>query len=449
MKLITAFQKLFLPSLMCLTITTSTHSEMVIDTQFQSARVSITSISSSPQKIDFTVNQTRGWKVWWAFKVNGINPSEEIRLNVSTGGYYNCPDLPVYSTDGKSWFFFPGKDSGSRSGPMYYKPFKVNSSQCYFAWFVPFVPNTTDSLIASVTKACPFAKGFELCKSNRLQYPVKGIKISDTTVTGKKFGIWIQAKQHAWEYGSSWLCKGFADWACSNDSMAVQLRKKADITIIPIMDVDNGILGFGGKNETPRDHNRDWVDTPMYAEVKAAQAQLKALHAAGRLNMFIDLHNQGWDNNYYGAPFCMLGNDTKFKAALLAEIKTFPTNIKLPKSNLNTKTNAGPTASGWVGSLSGVMSTTIETNVAPPPGNTDQPPLYFEKTGHELGRAIARYFLGTTTISSSNLPNKIKPLTTKEGKHNISLSGKLTKGQKNSSQLLLNKNTLKKSHISK
>ncbi len=28
----------------------------------------------------------------------------------------------------------------------------------------------------------------------------------------KRFGVWIQARQHAWECGSSWVAQGFAEW---------------------------------------------------------------------------------------------------------------------------------------------------------------------------------------------------------------------------------------------
>ena len=76
-------------------------------------------------------------------------------------------------------------------------------------------------------------------------------------------------------------------------SAAAALRDKAEIFFIPIMDVDNVTLGAGGKEAVPRDHNRDWSAEPVYPEVAAAKARVQALADAGRLRVFLDLHNPG------------------------------------------------------------------------------------------------------------------------------------------------------------
>ncbi|HJN09501.1 MAG: hypothetical protein QGH33_18430 [Pirellulaceae bacterium] len=31
-------------------------------------------------------------------------------------------------------------------------------------------------------------------------------------INGRPYTIWIQARQHAWEAGSSWVCKGLINW---------------------------------------------------------------------------------------------------------------------------------------------------------------------------------------------------------------------------------------------
>ncbi|NDA68553.1 MAG: hypothetical protein EBY09_18285 [Verrucomicrobia bacterium] len=62
---------------------------------------------------------------------------------------------------------------------------------------------------------------------------------------------------------------------------------------MPIMDVDNAATGNGGKEAAPRDHNRDWDDSPVYPEVAAAQQRLRTLVKEERLAVFLDLHNPG------------------------------------------------------------------------------------------------------------------------------------------------------------
>ena len=108
-----------------------------------------------------------------------------------------------------------------------------------------------------------------------------------------KFGVWVQARQHAWEAGSSWVGRGFAEWAASDDPAAIDLRRRASIWYVPIMDVDRVAIGAGGKESTPRDHNRDWSDHPHYPAVAAAQSRILAADKAGRFDLFVDLHNPG------------------------------------------------------------------------------------------------------------------------------------------------------------
>ena len=107
----------------------------------------------------------------------------------------------------------------------------------------------------------------------------------------QRFGIWVQARQHAWESGSSWVARGFAEWCVSDTPEAAWLRDHADIFIVPIMDVDNTATGDGGKDADPWDHNRDWSDQPRWSETAAAQRRVADLIRQGRMDVFLDLHN--------------------------------------------------------------------------------------------------------------------------------------------------------------
>lgn len=65
------------------------------------------------------------------------------------------------------------------------------------------------------------------------------------------------------------------------------------------MDVDNVARGAGGKEAEPRDHNRDWDPLPVHPEVAAAQRRIGELVAAGRLRVYLDLHNPGPDDRVH------------------------------------------------------------------------------------------------------------------------------------------------------
>jgi murein tripeptide amidase MpaA len=112
----------------------------------------------------------------------------------------------------------------------------------------------------------------------------------------ERFGVWVQARQHAWESGSSWVARGFMEWVLGDSEKAETLRWSAEIMGVPVMDVDNTATGNGGKDALPYDHNRDWSDLPNLNETKAAQARVKDLIQAGRMDVFLDLHNPGPDD---------------------------------------------------------------------------------------------------------------------------------------------------------
>ena len=107
----------------------------------------------------------------------------------------------------------------------------------------------------------------------------------------QRFGVWVQARQHAWESGSSWVAQGFGEWLLSDDEEAAWLRQHAEVFVIPVMDVDNTATGNGGKNALPHDHNRDWSPKPHWNEIIAAQRMVGGLIDEGRMDVFLDLHN--------------------------------------------------------------------------------------------------------------------------------------------------------------
>ena len=173
------------------------------------------------------------------------------------------------------------------------------------AWGPPYTPSRAARFAHEAASASANAMEMELCKSGEGRgVPMLFISEGDRGAT-QRFGIWVQARQHAWECGSSWVCEGFAEWLLGDDPAAQWLRQNAEIYIVPIMDVDNCATGNGGKDAVPQDHNRDWSDKPHWKEVAAAQKEVAALAAAERMDVFLDLHNPSPSDKkafFYDAP---------------------------------------------------------------------------------------------------------------------------------------------------
>ena len=278
--------------------------ELRVSSDFEGGSARVESIDQAARVIQFMPggDPKRGWPCWWYLRVDGAEKGERIVFSLAgsdrpsrnngldTGkplaASWAMPARATFSGDGKTWqHTAPGKREGARiryevtgaGGPL------------WIAWGPPFTPRDTEGLLAEVEKKLPAAKPFELART-REGRPVRGLRVSEATAP-KPPGIWVQARQHAWESGSCWVACGFTEWLVSDDADAKWLRGHAEIFIVPIMDVDNAASGNGGKEAAPRDHNRDWDEKPVYPEVAAAQARLRALVKEDRLAVFLDLHN--------------------------------------------------------------------------------------------------------------------------------------------------------------
>ena len=250
-------------------------------------------------KLHPTAHSGHGWDCWWFIAVTGIKPGEVISIDLA-GDRFAQADQATFSTDGQTWqHTAPGEKHGSR---IVYQQ-RIDADRAWFSWGPPLTGDDAAELIRNCAAKCPGAELRELCRS-RNNRPVWELRLApatdspkaddsapSTVVPHRPCGVFITARQHAWESGGSWVCRGLMEWLVSDDPTATELRSKAIFEIVPVMDVDNVAIGAGGKEEQPQDHNRDWTDHPYHPAVAAVQREITRLNAAGQFDLFIDLHN--------------------------------------------------------------------------------------------------------------------------------------------------------------
>jgi hypothetical protein len=285
--------------------------ELAISTDFPGGSAVLRELDPASGRIAIepSAHPDHGWPCWWYFRVDGARPGQQLTLEVAASGQpfrpgkrlaaaWALPHQPSISGDDAHWQLGqPG--TPIKEGRSY--SIVAPSERFWLAWGPPFLPAHGEALITETTEKLPAAQRFVLAQT-RQGRPVPAIRIAGpTTVDTAGDGgaadatgaIWVQARQHAWETGSSWVGQGFLRWIASDDAEAIWLRDTHEIFFVPIMDVDNVTLGAGGKEAVPRDHNRDWSDQPVYPEVAAAQAHIRELADSDRLRVFLDLHNPG------------------------------------------------------------------------------------------------------------------------------------------------------------
>ena len=378
--------------------------KLSVDVKFSGGSGVVQQIDQARRIVRITPSRhkDRGWPCWWFVKLSGIKPGETITLVVTEGfsGRWSRPDRAAFSTDGKTWKQTPpGRGEGKQTA---YR-LKIDAAQAWFAWGPPFVPKDAQRLVDSVAKRSKHATAFVLCKSAEGR-AIPALRIKQPGVDdARRVGIWINARQHAWESGGSWVCRGLTEWIVSDDPRAEALRKKSLITIVPIMDVDNVAIGAGGKNQTPHDHNRDWAAKPQFKAVETAIAEIRRQNAAGRFDLYLDLHNPGPSSTrpfFYITPRKLLSprgriNLDRFLAAAAGEM-TGPLAFRgeVHESGDAYDRNWKKISKNWVSlnTRNHVVAVTLETAWNTSHSTTDG----YRQVGRELGRAVERYFRGAT-----------------------------------------------------
>jgi hypothetical protein len=374
--------------LLGLTAPAQADSKLLVSTNFPGGSGQVEEIDSEARLIRLVPSPGPGWDCWWYVRVDGIRPGEELALDVGEG-VWATPGQAVFSLDGREWHqTAPGKRHNER---IVFRQ-KIDGDRAWFAWGPPFVLADAVALVKRAAAASPHAEAFELTRS-REGRPVPALRVSQPGVPDKeRFGIWIQARQHAWEAGSSWACKGFVDWLVSNDPRAENLRRKSLIKIVPIMDVDNVERGAGGKDQEPQDHNRDWTAQPHWPEVRAAIESISRMTNTGRFDLLIDLHNPAPRDR---ESYFFITPDDELSAAGRSSLERF---LAAARDEMGgpigfrgrTRPAANPvTARGWAqeNTTEHVVATTLEI-----PWNTpDSTSENYQAVGRRLGLAIEKF----------------------------------------------------------
>lgn len=390
----------------CLWAATAVGADLELNTKFPGGSGVIEKLDQVNRSLTIrpSPHQDAGWECWWNFELSGIMPGEELTVTVQSMAF-GLARCASYSYDGKTWQQTPA--GVLAKGQITYK-LKFEREKVWLAWGPPFQLSDANALIARTIERNVGATKFELARTKG-DRPVSAVRWDPPAKDGiKRRGLWLQARQHAWESGSSWVGAGLVDWLASDEAAAKSLRATTRIVYVPIMDVDNVERGAGGKDQKPHDHNRDWSAEPVFAAVRAAQKGIQDMDEAGEFNLFIDLHNPAPNDLkpfFYAVPANLLSparaeKQTQWlKAAeefLGAEKLGLAKNIK----------ESGPgyhplwrqISKTWVvdNTRDSVVAVTLETSWNTPHSTQEG----YQAYGRALGRAIQAYLERTAAPRS-------------------------------------------------
>lgn len=347
--------------------------------------------------------QGGGWgQVWWYFRVDGLTPGDNLTLQLAQDvppGDGIAPQA-YYSYDQKNWEMTArGAKVTEQDVPCFVYQQQVSKSTIWFAYNIPYLPEHSEPLLKQARRLRKEVEVFELCRTSAGR-SVPAFRVGKKATSTPKPHIWLQARAHAFESGSSWVLHEFTLWLLSSDPTAKSLRAKVDFTIIPIVDIDGVVEGRTGKNHPPHDHNRDWeAAPPVWVEIAEIKAGLKKLTDNNSLAIFIDFHGPANQSHpYFISPsddFLTVAQQEKQKAFFTALDANEMTKEAAKTQSMDhfhyTLRAINPlNSAGWVvgHSTPEVIAVTLEVNMNTPLSTNDG----YRKQGVALGKGIARYF---------------------------------------------------------
>ena len=238
---------------------------------------------------------------WYYFRVDGL-PKGEFRIEFTdlVGEYNFRPGSrsvtphtrPVFSYDNRTWTHFTdGQTSWDEKEVRLTVRFTPERPTVWIAHTEPYTKRDLDGLLAI---RHPHVKQGSIGKTFRGR-DIPLLTVTDPAVPdADKKVIWLMARQHAWETGTSWVADGAVRFLLSADAEAARLRRATLFQVLPMFDPDGVAEGAVRFNVNGYDNNRNWdaVDPKAMPEIAAAKkAMLGWVDGGRRIDVFLALHN--------------------------------------------------------------------------------------------------------------------------------------------------------------
>lgn len=221
-----------------------------IHSNFIGGNIRVVDITENTVTLENELRDTEGDWFYWAFCVEEAQGKTiTFKMQPVRLGYWG----PAVSYDLENWHWLDSCD-----GDTFTYHFKENETKVYFAHHMLYHPNRFNTLCDNLHLEVK-----ELCKS-RKNRSVPSLRIGE----GEK-SIILTARHHACESTGNYVLEGVITELTKNPI------ENTRILVVPFVDYDGVIDGDQGKSRIPHDHNRDYIENPIYPEVCAIREQIK------------------------------------------------------------------------------------------------------------------------------------------------------------------------------
>jgi hypothetical protein len=244
---------------------------------------------------------------WYFFRIDGARHRDLTLTLTDFLGEYNgkpgaCPMgpgiLPVASDDGEHWRPISEVtwDDRAKEATIRIRP---EHEVIWIAHQPPYTTSRLTRLLKDVDHSDDAR--IEVIGKTAMGRDLHLITVTAADVDDRdKVTVWLQARQHAWESGTSYVMEGALRFITSDDPKARDLRRRAVFVFTPMVDPDGSATGQVRFNANGFDVNRHWDEVDLrrkpylvrMPEIWYVKKAIASHVASGRkIHLMINLHN--------------------------------------------------------------------------------------------------------------------------------------------------------------
>lgn len=246
---------------------------MKITTEYSGGNIIVNRIDGNIVYLQQALRDTSTWWFYWNFCVE--NPQfEEMEFHFDDGevvGNFG----PACSDDLINWTWCQPECLINNSSFKY--RFKAGEKKKYFAYSLPYQVGHFERFYNNI-------KDDEILQLSTIAISEQGRNIPVIKIGDKNNkNVIITCRHHSCESVASYVLEGLIQ------SLLMENRKTTNqytFHIIPFVDIDGVENGDQGKERKPHDHNRDYLEKPIYNITKQLYKYTENMQVAA----FIDFH---------------------------------------------------------------------------------------------------------------------------------------------------------------
>ena len=242
---------------------------------------------------------------WYYFRIDGVRERKVTVTLTDFVGEYNdrpgsCPmnadTVPVFSYDNERWEHFPSMawDEQKKEATL---QFEGKHDRIWIAHVPPYTYSRLLRLLEELDRL-PTAR-VEVIGKTVQQRDLHLVTVANFEKPGTRT-VWLQARQHAWETGTSCVMEGALRFITSDEPQPRALRDKVVFKFTPMMDPDGCANGKVRFNANGYDVNRHWDEVDLWRKEflrrmpeiwYVKRAIFACMDSERKIDLMLNLHN--------------------------------------------------------------------------------------------------------------------------------------------------------------